>query len=706
MEKELTEIGKLTERISRDPKSKLFVPLAEEYKKAGDIEMAIHVLSEGLKHNPSYMTAKTALGRLLLDHGDIAAAKKEFEEVVKAAPDNLVAQRKLGDLYSSQGDTSSALTHYKTVLSLNPRDAEVKSLVASLSGGQAALTSAAPQHDAQPARQAVASAPKKDEELAAAPTQKSAPPVLSAAVSDMNPVKIESAPVTGPVAPTFTRVGEVEEPEEVLFVEPLEIPGEPVAAVSSTEEISPLPEPAAEKPASEELAPEHHEEVLHPDIAQEPQIADTAPAASKTEFFTTEDEILFAFDQPHGEEKPAETVKEHAEEAPSSEMPSPHAGPADDFFGSEPPIEPLMHEPVSENEEPVFARRQEQEHVHLEPEHTIDILPDEISEEPVAHEQATSARESGTDILAEEAPHEIEFMEHASAVEYSSAAVSQEPAPVETPAAEPSAEQPAAKTAAADDITTNTLAELCIAQGFFEKAIDIYRRMAADHPQSKELLDKLAQVNAMASEAGVSLAKPAAEAGEESVVTSRAPETKAPLDVPPAAKSIFEDAREFVPPSEETIELGYFGEPAEPASAEPAKSADAGQQHLADAQDFALDSTSLFEEKAPSTRKSDAGAPAAEFSEQMPEAAVPASKPVTQESLAEEVTYDIFMEDAAQQHVSVKNGGDGYTPQPYIPSASPAGREPGPHFGTGAIAAKQEKIERLEKWLRTIMKEK
>jgi hypothetical protein len=65
MEKENTEIVKLTERIAKDPKSKLFVPLAEEHKKAGDIETAIRVLTQGLKLNPGYVTARSFLGRLL-----------------------------------------------------------------------------------------------------------------------------------------------------------------------------------------------------------------------------------------------------------------------------------------------------------------------------------------------------------------------------------------------------------------------------------------------------------------------------------------------------------------------------------------------------------------------------------------------------------------------------------------------------------------
>ncbi len=135
MGKDTSEIAKLTERISKDPKSKLFVPLAEEYKKNGDIEMAIHVLSEGLKNNPGYVTARSFLGRLLLEKGELAASQTEFEEVVKAIPDNLLAQRKLGDLNILQNRQEEALKHYKIALALNPGDAEVATLISDIEGG-------------------------------------------------------------------------------------------------------------------------------------------------------------------------------------------------------------------------------------------------------------------------------------------------------------------------------------------------------------------------------------------------------------------------------------------------------------------------------------------------------------------------------------------------------------------------------------------
>jgi tetratricopeptide (TPR) repeat protein len=136
MEKENAEIEKLTERIAKDPKSKLFVPLAEEHKKAGDIETAIFVLTEGLKHNPGYVTARSFLGRLLMDKGDLTGAQKELEEVIKTIPDNLLAQRKLGDIYVLQGRGIDALPRYKAAFALNPGDKDLPSILADLEAGK------------------------------------------------------------------------------------------------------------------------------------------------------------------------------------------------------------------------------------------------------------------------------------------------------------------------------------------------------------------------------------------------------------------------------------------------------------------------------------------------------------------------------------------------------------------------------------------
>jgi hypothetical protein len=216
MDKDTSEIAKLTERISKDPKSKLFVPLAEEYKKVGDMEMSIHVLTEGLKNNPGYVTARSFLGKLLFEKGDLSGAQKEFEEVAKAIPDNLMAQRKLGDLYVLQDRAADALKHYKMALSLNPRDQETATLVADVEAGRD-VKDRIFKHKPQPLEDALKiEGPPK------------AGPVQAAAKPQSAPVAAKPL-VTPPVA-----AEETEEPEEVLVVEPLE----PTGSVSLEDALS------------------------------------------------------------------------------------------------------------------------------------------------------------------------------------------------------------------------------------------------------------------------------------------------------------------------------------------------------------------------------------------------------------------------------------------------------------------------------------
>ena len=203
MAHEESEIAKLTERIAKDPKSKLFVPLAEEYKKAGDLEMALHVLTEGLKNNPGYVTAKSFLGRLLVEKGDLAGAKKEFEEVVKAIPDNLLAQKKLGDINALQGNSAGALAHYKAALALTPKDEELSSMIADLQAGRS-IAGRLPVPKLQPAPPA---APKQ-----AAPVQGTAAPIA---------LKGQAVQAAVPGLRAKAAVPQAEEPEEILALDPI-----------------------------------------------------------------------------------------------------------------------------------------------------------------------------------------------------------------------------------------------------------------------------------------------------------------------------------------------------------------------------------------------------------------------------------------------------------------------------------------------------
>jgi tetratricopeptide (TPR) repeat protein len=429
MDKDTSEIAKLAERISKDPKSKLFVPLAEEYKKAGDMEMSIHVLMEGLKNNPGYVTARSFLGRLLFEKGDMAGAQKEFEEVAKSIPDNLMAQHKLGDLYVLQNKPTDALKHYKIALSLNPGDEEMAALVSDIEAGRDVR-----ERLLKPKQPAGEKHPTKEERAQSASTRAEKPHPSPVVVKQPEP-----APVSVPSAM------ESEEPEEVLVVEPLEFEGEKIEALVTE-------------------FPGHPEEEALPEPGKTAE--QKSPAA----------EFDFLAEKEHG----AGTAAEEGETAGTS---FDIAGPSQDM---------------------------------------------------------TSAV---TDIA--------------------------EASPVETEAA---ATVPAASKEKSDDFTTDTLAELYIAQGFYEKAIDIYQRMLADNPDSQKLKDKLARVHAMAIEAELppelKIEVKEAHVTNEEVIFLGGPEQPAETESDTKLKT---ELDEHIPTAaEETMQVtppehGDVGEPGEHA---------------------------------------------------------------------------------------------------------------------------------------------
>lgn len=528
MEKGTFEIAKLTERISKDPKSKLFVPLAEEYKKAGDIETAIAVLIEGLRNNPGYVTAKSFLGRLLLDKGDLAEAQKEFEEVIKAIPDNVLAQRKLGNIHVLQGRAQEALLFFKAVLAVNPKDPELNALVADIEAGR----------DVRGKIDGPKYQPAAGPPTAAVP--KPGPPPTAAPIP---PVKPPAAPAVLP-RPRAASVGippsvAAEEPEEVFVFESLD--EAPVGAV------------------------------LRPDATQD-MFAEQATEAAHEEAARMDDGLTGGEDRRLVDaDRSAAAVTEHASG-------SPDAGPGNSFFDSEPALidisaadsggfdvvaAPEVSAPVTEHE---FGSPE----AGLSDSSFFDVEPVETEAEPGTSRDREYGEEPTELTLEVPAPGKDSFVpEEASSdnvlFDVKPIEEAQLSAQVGDSGPEVAAEEETAPFAEtlpeADDFTTDTLAELYIAQGFYEKAVEIYERMLADRPNSKLLKDKLANVRAMgsASSADEEQGTPVffEAPGAPPVPSSQPPSAgRAKQWKPPGAEV---EAMEYIPPPPDDFESTAFG---------------------------------------------------------------------------------------------------------------------------------------------------
>ncbi|MBI3558141.1 MAG: hypothetical protein HY074_17895 [Deltaproteobacteria bacterium] len=115
-----------------DPKSRIFAPLAESYRKIGLIDQAIEICQEGLSANPDFMGGKVALARAFYDKKMHVQVRETLMAVIDKIPDNLIAQRLLADSCLVLGYVHEALASYKMLLYFSPNDREVAGLVQEL----------------------------------------------------------------------------------------------------------------------------------------------------------------------------------------------------------------------------------------------------------------------------------------------------------------------------------------------------------------------------------------------------------------------------------------------------------------------------------------------------------------------------------------------------------------------------------------------
>lgn len=128
------EIDRLATQLAKDPRSKAFLPLADEYGKVGMWQEAAGVLEDGLKLYPGFVTAMVALGRAYDQMGQATKSRAILEESIKLSPENLRAHRTLIKIYQSQGLNEPALQSCAVILAVNPRDEEALSVQSALGG--------------------------------------------------------------------------------------------------------------------------------------------------------------------------------------------------------------------------------------------------------------------------------------------------------------------------------------------------------------------------------------------------------------------------------------------------------------------------------------------------------------------------------------------------------------------------------------------
>ena len=127
-------IDELLKKFDENPK-RYFAPLANEYRKAGDVDQAIALCREHLAQQPGHMSGHVVYGQALYEKGELDEARQVFETALALDPENLIALRHLGDIARDRHDLGTARMWYQRVLDSDPRNEEIVAQLATLPDG-------------------------------------------------------------------------------------------------------------------------------------------------------------------------------------------------------------------------------------------------------------------------------------------------------------------------------------------------------------------------------------------------------------------------------------------------------------------------------------------------------------------------------------------------------------------------------------------
>ena len=131
-EKDFSEIARLSERLNKDPKSRIFVQLADAYRKSNMIDEAIEILNKGLAFHPNYPLAHLITGKCHFDKRQYEQAKESFDKTLSYDPQNIVALRMLAQTCEVTKDEDGQIKAYQGILAIDPFDAPAKEKLTNL----------------------------------------------------------------------------------------------------------------------------------------------------------------------------------------------------------------------------------------------------------------------------------------------------------------------------------------------------------------------------------------------------------------------------------------------------------------------------------------------------------------------------------------------------------------------------------------------
>jgi tetratricopeptide (TPR) repeat protein len=554
------------EKKFNENERRYFAPLANEYRKMGDLERAIYICEQFLPQQPGHMSGHIVYGQALFESGRFDDARGVFETALSLDPENLIALRHLGDISAHQGDSGAARRWYERVLEADPRNEEIHGLLAGLSDAHVAANDAGanepmalPAHDWQEPE--VEPSTTVDLPSSAAP----APPELL----DLD-VALPSASSAAPsdVPSAMERMPDLAEPA-VGDIEPVADTSELMPALAARAdgfESTEFAAPAAAVEQAAGLQSAYQDEVegstppvaplagleSHPGILEPPSSHAATSGLPELDESLSEDDGLVL--PPHGDPIVASGLENHeaartpAEATPAPSPPAPAAALLDFEMPSDAGANVTPPEPdrgVAAAELPrelppeVIAAEAELIDLGASGSSAPEATPAEVSEASTTPSTDESTDESAD---VESIGSELSFIDvdspsssHASDTE-AEQDEARKPEPEPVASAEDGEElveeegEPAS--AAQRPFVTETMAELYLSQGFRTEALAVYEQLSAANPGDARLIARVTELRIVTIAPPVASGPPVREFFAR--LAARRPGERAAASAPPA----------------------------------------------------------------------------------------------------------------------------------------------------------------------------
>lgn len=115
-------LAKYHQLYQKNPRSKVFAPLAESYRKLGMIDDALKILREGIKSHPNYALGYVVLANCYFDQQKYELCYNTLRPLVGQHQDNISLQKLFAQTCLQISHLDEALEVYKYLLFMNPRD--------------------------------------------------------------------------------------------------------------------------------------------------------------------------------------------------------------------------------------------------------------------------------------------------------------------------------------------------------------------------------------------------------------------------------------------------------------------------------------------------------------------------------------------------------------------------------------------------------